>query len=59
MRRPADTRVAFVVDGEGGISPSFLSDSGLVGLKPDLTVESGDEGEKSFTTVAWPHFSSM
>ena len=59
MRRPADTRVAFVVDGEGGISPIFLGDSGLVGLKPDLTVESGDEGGNSFTTVAWPLFSSM
>ena len=58
IRRPAGTRVAVVVDGEGGISPIFLGDSGLVGLKPDLTVESGDEGENSFIIVLWPAFSS-
>ena len=59
IRRPAGARVAVVVDGEGGISPIFLGDSGLVGLKPDLTVESGDEGENSFITVLWPDFSSI
>lgn len=59
IRRPAGARVAVVVDGEGGISPDFLGASGLVGLKPDLTVESGEEGENSFTTVPWPDFSSI
>ena len=56
--RPAGTRVAVVVDGEEGISPILLGESGLVGLRPDLTVESGDEGEISFTSVPWPDFSS-
>ena len=41
------------------MSPSFLGASGLVGLRPDLTVESGDEGETSFTIVPWPDFSSI
>ncbi len=59
IRRPAGLRVAVVVDGEGGISPIFTGDSGVVGLRPTLTGESGDEGENSFTTVAWPDFSSM
>ena len=59
IRRLAGTRVAVVVDGEGGISPDFMGDSGFVGLRPDLTVDSGDEGEYSFTTVPWPDFSSM
>ena len=59
IRRPVGTRVAVVVDGEGGISPDFLGASGLVGLGPDLIVESGEDGESSFTTVACPDFSSI
>ena len=58
-RRPVGTRVAVVADGEGGISTIFLGDSAIVGLRPALAAESGDEGAHSFTTVAWPDFSSM
>ena len=39
IRRPLGADVAVFLDGEGGISPIFLGDSGLVGLRPDLTVE--------------------